>query len=176
MSELVASTYRILGEIARTDTGTVFEAHDALLDRLVALKLATREHGRPSLVVEARRCAAVRDPCSVQIHGMGLHDGAEYAIPERVAGRLLRDELDRTLPVDVYLARLRKLTAAVARAHEAGIAIGDISGATVLLMPEDRLVLGRLSLSQVPAYGPHGQILAPEVVRGDVQKNDIGAA
>lgn len=176
MGELVASTYRILGEIARTDTGTVFEAHDTMLDRLVALKLAPREHGKPSLVVEARRCAAVRDPCSVQIHGMGIHAGAEYAIGERVAGRLLRDELDRAVPADIYLARLRKLVAAVARAHEAGIAIGEVSGSTVLVMAEDRLVLGRLSLSQVPAHGPHGQILAPEVVRGEVSASDPVAA
>ncbi len=28
------------------------------------------------------------------------------------------------------------------------------------------MVLGRVSLSQVPAFGPLGQILAPEVVRG----------
>jgi CheY-like chemotaxis protein len=39
-----------------------------------------------------------------------------------------------------------------------------------------RLVLGRLSLSQVPAFGPLGQILAPEVVRGDVEAHDPAAA
>ena len=71
-------------------------------------------------------------------------------------------------------ARLRTLVAAVARAHEGGIAVGDISGATVLVCPDQhgRLVLGRLSLSQVPAFGPHGQILAPEVVRGEVEASD----
>ncbi len=174
--EVVGSAYTIDCEIARTETGVVFEAHDMLLDRLVALKLAWRDPGTPSLIVEARRCAAVRDSCAVQIYGMGRHDSVEYAVSERVRGRLLRDTHDRTKPADVYLTRLRRLIGAVARAHEAGIAIGDISGATVLVEDEDRLVLGRLSLSQVPAFGKHGQILAPEVVRGETDPQDPAAA
>jgi hypothetical protein len=151
MSELVAQTYRILGEIARTETGTVFEAHDVMLDRLVAVKVALREHGKPSLVVEARRCAAVHDPCAVVIHGMGIHAGAEYVAGERVTGRLLGELSDAKMPVELYLARVRKLVAGVARAHDAGVPIGEISGGTVLVTAEERIVLGRLSLSQVPA-------------------------
>jgi CheY-like chemotaxis protein len=46
----------------------------------------------------------------------------------------------------------------------------------VLVDDDGRLVLGRLSLSQVPAFGPHGQILAPEVVRGAVEASDPAAA
>jgi serine/threonine-protein kinase len=173
--EVIASTYQVKGEIARTDDGVVFEARDMLLDRPVALKLAWRDPGTPSLIAEARRCAAVRDPCAVQVHGMGTHNGVEFAVAERVQGTLLTAELAQPLAPDRYLARLRTLVAAVARAHEAGIAVGDISGSTVLVT-NNRLVLGRLSLSQVPAFGPHGQILAPEVVRGEVEAGDPDAA
>jgi CheY-like chemotaxis protein len=176
--EVVASTYRIVGEIARTDDGAVFEAHDMLLERPVALKVAWRDPGTPSLIAEARRCAAVLDPCATQIHGMGNHNGVEYAVGERVIGHLLRDELEEPLAPAVYLSRLRTIVSAVARAHEAGIAVGDISGDTVLVCPEQhgRLVLGRLSLSQVPAFGPDGPILAPEVVSGEVAADDPAAA
>jgi serine/threonine-protein kinase len=159
--EVIASTYQIKDEIARADDGVVFDARDMLLDRPVALKLAWRDPGNPSLIAEARRCAAVRDPCAVQVHGMGTHNGLEYAVGERVVGRLLHDEVQDRLAPDVYLTRLRTLTRAVARAHEGGIAVGDISGATVIVGPDGRLVLGRLSLSQVPAFGRLGQILAP---------------
>jgi eukaryotic-like serine/threonine-protein kinase len=174
--DVVASMYAVRGEVARTETGIVHEARDMLLDRLVAIKLAWRDPGMPSLVPEARRCAQVRDPCAVAIHGVGNHQGIEYVVAERAIGVLLREQLRQRLPADVYLARLRALVAAVARAHESGVAIGDLSGATILAAPDGRLILGRLSLSQVPAFGPHGQVLAPEVVRGAVQASDPAAA
>jgi serine/threonine protein kinase len=174
--DVVASTYAIRDEIARTDTGVVFEARDMMLDRPVALKLAWRDPGMPSLILEARRCAAVRDACAVAIYGMGNHQGVEYVVGERVTGRLLGDVLVRPPSAPEHLARFRTLVAAVMRAHEGGIAVGDISGSTVLVCDEGRMVLGRVSLSQVPAFGPLGQIFAPEVVRGDVEASDPRAA
>ncbi len=173
--EVVASTYQIQHELVRTDSGAVFEARDMLMDRQVAFKLAWRDPDSAPLIHEARRCAAVRDPCAVGVHAMGTHNGVNFVVGERVTGTLLAELLaDQTS--EVYLTRLRRLVAAVARAHEHGVAIGDISGATVLVDPAGRMVLGRLSLSQVPAFGPLGQILAPEVVRGEVEAGDPAAA
>jgi len=174
--EVVASTYTIRSELTRTDTGIVYEARDMMIDRPVALKLAWRDPGLPSLILEARRCAAVRDLCAAAIYGMGNHQGIEYVVGERVTGRLLADLVAPPLAPHELLAKFRQLAAAVARAHEAGIAIGDISGATVLVEPTGRMVLGRLSLSQVPAFGPRGRVLAPEVVRGSVEAADPSAA
>lgn len=174
--EVVASMYAIRDEIARTDTGVVFEGRDMLLDRLVAIKLAWRDPGTPSMILEARRCAAVRDPSAVAIHGMGNHHGTEFVVAERVTGTLLRDALETPLSAEDYLGKLRTLVAAVARAHACGIAIGDISGATILVDRDGRMVLGRLSLSQVPAFGALGRILAPEVLRGEVEASDPAAA
>src|SRR5262245_21251522 len=165
--EVIASTYTIREEIARTDTGVVFEARDMMLDRLVALKLAWRDPGMPSLILEARRCAAISDPCAVAIYGMGNHQGVEYVVGERVTGQLLGETIVKPPSAPEHLARFRTLVAAVTHAHEAGIAVGDISGSTVLVCGEGRMVLGRVSLSQVPAFGPLGQVLAPEVVRGE---------
>lgn len=174
--ELVAQAYTVRDELARATDGVVFEARDMLLDRLVAIKLAWRDPGTPSLILEARRCAAVHDPCAVAVHTMGHHHGVEYVIAERVVGTLLRDLVQQRVPADRFLTQLRTLVAAVARAHGAGVAIGDLSGATILLEPGGRLVLGRLSMSQVPAFGPLGRILAPEVVRGEVEGADPAAA
>ncbi|MBA3539185.1 MAG: hypothetical protein H0T79_06125, partial [Deltaproteobacteria bacterium] len=93
VGEVIASTYMVKRELARTDTGIVFEARDMMMDRSVAVKLAWRDPGTPSLLQEARRCATVRDPCAVAVHGMGTHNGMEYAIGERVTGVLLREQL-----------------------------------------------------------------------------------
>jgi CheY-like chemotaxis protein len=174
--EVVASAYTIRCELARTETGIVYEAHDMLVDRLVALKLAWRDPGMPSLVIEARRCAQVRDPCAVAIHCIGNYQSIEYVVAERVTGTMLRDLLQISLPTQEYLTKLRALIAAVARAHEHGVAVGDISGSTILVDKDGRMILGRLSMSQVPAFGPLGQILAPEVVRGEVAPSDPAAA
>ena len=173
--DLVGASYTIREEVARSETGIVYEAKDMLLDRLVAIKIAT-DPSLGSMMFEARRCAAVRDDCAAAIYGMGTHQGAEYIVGERVTGTILSKVLEDQLSPEVYLGKLRRLTAAVAHTHEAGIAIGDLSGATVLVGADERLVLGRLSLSQVPALGRHGQILAPEVIRGEAQLTNPAAA
>lgn len=174
--DLVGASYTIRDPIARAEDGIVFEAKDMLLDRLLALKLAWRDVGLPSMIFEARRCAAVRAECAAAIYGMGTHQGIEYIVGERLTGTLLRDVLGIPMSPEQYLTKLRGVASAVARAHEAGIAIGEISGSTVMVGTNGRLVLGRLSLSQVPSFGPHRQILAPEVVRGEVEASDPAAA
>ncbi|MBA3465045.1 MAG: hypothetical protein H0T46_34240 [Deltaproteobacteria bacterium] len=173
--DLVGASYTIREEVARSETGIVYEAKDMLLDRLVAIKLAT-DPSLGSMMFEARRCAAVRDDCAASIYGMGTHQGAEYIVGERVTGTILSKVLEDQLSPEVYLIKLRRLTAAVAHTHEAGIAIGDISGSTVLVGADERLVVGRLSLSQVPALGRHGRILAPEVIRGEAELMNPAAA
>jgi CheY-like chemotaxis protein len=172
----VGSTYAIRREVVRTETGVVFEARDLMLDRLVAIKLAWRDPGMPSLLPEARRCAQVRDACAVAVHGIGSHHGVEYVVAERVGGSRLATMIDGSREPGAYLARLRSIVAAVARAHEFGVAVGEVSGATVQIYEDGRAVLGRLSLSQVPAFGRHGQVLAPEVARGEVAPEDPAAA
>jgi hypothetical protein len=175
--EVVASTYAIKDELGRTDAGVLYEARDMLIERTVALKLSWRDPGTPPLLPEARRCAAVRDPAAVAIHGLGNHLGAPFVVGERVRGQLLAAHLAATpRAVPSYLDHLRKLVAAVARAHDAGIAVGELSGETVLVADDGRLVLGRLSLSQVPAFGVAGPRPAPEVARGEVASDDPAAA
>lgn len=173
--EVVASTYVVRDEIARSDTGIVFSARDMMFNRPVALKLGWRDRGSSSLLEEARRCASVTGNCSVQIHNAGTHNGVEYVVGEFVQGKLLHHKLVRSLPDAVYLARLRTLVEAVTCSHAAGVAVGEISGATVLVDANGRVVLGALSLSQVPIFGRHGQIFAPEVVRGDIAATDPAA-
>ncbi len=143
--EVVGGCYSIREQLAETDTGTVYEARDMMLDRPVALKLGRPD--APSLIIESRRTALVRDPCAVAIHGMGSHQGREYVVAERVTGTLLREVASPTTAI--YLSRFRTLVAAVARAHDAKVAIGDLSGASILV-DGTRLVFGRLSMSQVP--------------------------
>ncbi|MEO7732101.1 MAG: hypothetical protein ABIY55_14095, partial [Kofleriaceae bacterium] len=114
--DLVGTSYTIREPIARDADGIVFEAKDMLLDRLLALKLAWRDPGQPSMIFEARRCASVRAECAAAIYGMGTHQGIEYIVGERITGTLLREVLDKPMTPEQYLTKLRGIASAVARA------------------------------------------------------------
>ena len=126
--DVVASTYTVRGEVARTETGVVYEARDMMIDRPVALKLAWRDPGMPSLILEARRCAAVRDPCAVAVHGMGNHQGIEYVVAERVTGRLLGYTVAQPLLPPEHLAKLRQLATAQSSRHSEPRQLGASMG------------------------------------------------
>ena len=180
--EVVSSAYHVRREMVRTDTGAVYEAWDMLLERPVALKLAWRDPGSPSLIAEARRCAAVADPAAVATYGVGNHRGVEYVVAERVEGVTLRQHVtshvsagDIVSPAQVLELMLR-VARGVAASHRARIALGEVSGETALVTPAGRVVLGRLSLSQVPSVGADEACWAPEAITGQKNPSDPAAA
>jgi serine/threonine protein kinase len=179
--EVVDSAYQISAHLTNTETGAVYEARDMLLDRPVAMKLAWRDPNAARLLPEARQCSTVRGGPAVTVFALGNHHNTEYVVCERVTGERLADRLARGSLEDLELIELwRKLVAAVAECHAAGMAVGDVSGATALLTAarasERRVVLGRFSMSQLPAVGPFGQIFAPEIARGLAGADDPMAA
>lgn len=180
--EVVSSTYNVRRQLARTDSGSVYEAWDMLLERAVALKLAWRDPGSPSLVAEAKRCAAVADPAAVATYGVSNHRGVEYIVGERVEGATLRQHVaglvatGEPMPSVQLVDLLSRIARGVAAAHRARIAIGEVSGETVLITPGSRVVLGRLSLSQVPSVGADEVCVAPEAITGQRSPSDPSAA
>jgi len=182
LGEVVSSAFQIRRDLARTETGQVFGAWDMLLERPMAIKVAWRDPGTPSLVPEARRCTAVGDPGAVAIHAVANHRGVEYVIGERVEGVTLREHAtahaaaSAHVPAAEVLDLTLRIGRAVAAAHRARIAIGEISGETVLVTAGPRIVLGRLSLSQVPAVGADEVYWAPEVITGQQSPSAPAAA
>ncbi len=179
--EVVDSAYQIVSHLGNGETGAVYEAKDMLLDRPVALKLAWRDPNSPRLLPEARQCSAVRGGPAVTVFAVGNHHGTEYVVSELVTGERLSDKIARGPVEDQELIELwRKVVAAVAECHAAGMAVGDVSGPTALITTtrasERRVVLGRFSMSQLPAVGRFGQIFAPEIARGLAGADDPMAA
>ncbi len=167
---MVSSAYQIRQPVARTDTGQVFEAWDMLVERPVALKVAWRDPGASPILPEARRAAAVLDPIAVGIYAIGNHRGVEVAIAERVTGRTVADlagaylTSGAVMPGPDVLEILLRAARGVAAAHAAQVICGEISGETVLVAPGRRVVIGSLSLSQVPSFGAAKVVWAPELV------------
>ncbi len=175
--DVVASAYQVRTEVVRTETGPVYVAWDLQLHREVALKLAWRDPGAPSLVGEAEWCAQVRAGCAVQIFALAQHHGVPLVVAERAPGGVVRAQLTPGgLTAPRVLERATTAIAGVVAAHDAGLAVGELSGETVAMDPTGRLVFGRMSLSQVPSVGAHGMCLAPEALVGDVSPSDPNAA
>ncbi len=184
---------RVLGE---GGMGTVFEAHDEKLDRVVAVKVVKPEHFRnPTVrgrfVEEAHAIAAIRHPNVVDLFDSGdLGDGSMFLVMERLEGRDLSDLHrfeGRGTPAQVA-SLLRQGAAALGAAHRAGIVHRDIKPENVFLCPEKegfrvrlldfglaKRVDGDLRLTQsglivgTPAWMPPEQITGREVdERADV--------
>src|SRR6266496_4293480 len=102
MGNLVGQ-YRLSEVIRRGGMSTVYKAHQASLDRWVAVKVLAHP-GDPQFVArferEARSIARLQHPNIVPIHDFGEQDGQVYLVVQYVEdGRSLDDLLGRPLEV-----------------------------------------------------------------------------
>ncbi len=127
----------VMEKIGEGAFGEVFRAHDAVLDRDVALKLLKKELGTPHkshvFIEEAKRLAKVRHPNVLAIHGANIHEGSAGFWADLIAGQTLK-ELYNTGPLDysTLLNITRQITRGVDAIHYAGIIHGDIKPANIM--------------------------------------------
>ncbi len=129
--------------------GEVYRAHDARLQRDVAIKVlpdsvANDPERLARFEREARLLAALNHPSIAQVHGLE-ESGASTAsgrvtralVMEFVEGETLADRLARgPIPIDDALPIARQLTDALASAHERGIVHRDLKPANIKLQPD----------------------------------------
>ncbi|GAA3946857.1 hypothetical protein GCM10023085_31320 [Actinomadura viridis] len=184
---LVGGRYRLLTAVGRGGMGTVWRAHDEMLDREVAVKevLLRRElsdqeradrHRRT--LREARASARLNHPGVVTVHDVVDEDDRPWIVMELVRARSLQEILDSEgpLPPSRTAGIGRQVVGALRAAHAIGILHRDVKPANVLITPEDRAVLTDFGIAQVagdvtltqtgllvgsPAY------MSPERVRGE---------
>ncbi|MBX3206942.1 MAG: protein kinase [Labilithrix sp.] len=176
---LLQGVYEIRGVLGEGAMGQVFEAHDTLLERRVAIK-AHWPDTLLSIRHEARALAPIRHPSIVTVHALGKHDGVEFTVMEYVAGSPWSQHLERMreagepAPVLETLDILERIADGLEAVHGAGLAHGDVKPANVLLAP-NRVMLTDLGLVRVEgrplglrAVAGTPTYLAPEVVSGDI--------
>jgi WD40 repeat protein/tetratricopeptide (TPR) repeat protein len=128
--------------------GVVYQARQAGLNRLVALKMILAgAHAGPDDVArfkaEAEAVARLQHPGIVQIHEVGDHDGLPFFSLELVPGGSLAQRLHGTpLPPRQAAALVARLARAVHAAHQAGIVHRDLKPANVLLQEGPDVPLG----------------------------------
>jgi predicted Ser/Thr protein kinase len=174
------SRYRLVRELGRGATATVFLARDVALDLDVALKVLhpqlagpSRSGARRRFFAEARLAAAIRHPGVVAIYDV---DEVSRALAmEYVSGATLRERF-RGHPGGLDAGELdrlaRHLLDALAFVHAHGIVHGDLKPSNLLLRAPGEVVIADFGAAQlasdVRASGPGGTplYLAPEQFRG----------
>ncbi len=130
--------YEIKQEIGRGGMATVFEAHDPLFERTVALKMLPREfmheaEFRARFTREARTIATLEHPAIVPVYDFGEENGQPYLVMRLMTGGSLSDRLaDGPIPIDEAAVILKRLGSALDRAHSMGIIHRDLKPSNVL--------------------------------------------
>jgi serine/threonine protein kinase len=136
--ELPPDRYTIRSLIGRGGMGAVYEAHDRLLDRAVALKVsnaATSDSGLDQrLRHEGRVLASLEHPGIVPVHDAGeLADGRWFYVMKLVRGRSLRDHLATLSGESAILAVFERIAETVAFAHAAGVIHRDLKPSNIMV-------------------------------------------
>jgi Protein kinase domain/WD40-like Beta Propeller Repeat len=141
-TDLVGQTwgaYTIVAPLGAGGMGEVYQAHDARLDRDVALKVLRSEvsadpERRARLAREAKSLAALGHPNIGAIFGLEERDGAVALILELVEGPTLAERLeDGPLPAPEALAVARQIAEALQAAHDKGFVHRDLKPANIVL-------------------------------------------
>ncbi len=132
--------------------GTVWEAHDTVLDRPVAVKEVILPPGvgdeqRAVLIEratrEARTAARISHRGIIAIYDAVRHDGRPWIVMELVPSRSLDQIItdDGPLPAARVAAVGREVLSALTCAHAAGVIHRDVKPANILIGRDGRIVL-----------------------------------
>jgi len=171
--------FRLLREVARGGSGTVYLAEDELLGRRVAYKIYhQRRDQQGQLEREARLSVRLRGPGVIRVFDADPERGwiaMEWANGGSLRDRLASGRVAELLPVSDWLG---DVVAALTRVHDEGLVHGDLKPANVLFCDDGRPLLtdfgachasGEAQLAGTPGYmSPERLDGAPMDPRDDV--------
>ena len=131
--------YEVLGLIGAGGMGEVYKAHDARLNRSVAIKVLSEDipadpDRRLRFAREAKTIAALNHPRICTVFDVGEHDGATFLVMEHLEGKTVAERLrEGPVPLDRALEIAAEIADALAVAHSRAIVHRDLKPANVML-------------------------------------------
>ena len=144
--------YHLIERVGRGGMGEVYRAHDAILDRPVAVKLISDIDPDPAardrFMQEARAAARLSHPNVLTVYRVGEVDGRPYLITEFISGKTL-DQLERPVPWRRALALGVGLCRGLAAAHRRGVLHRDIKPGNAILTADGEVKLLDFGLAKL---------------------------
>lgn len=131
--------YRIVRLLGQGGMGSVYEAHQADLNRSVALKvlseeLSERPNFRERFSREAQALAALNSPHVIQVYEHGVVDDRLFIATQLVDGPDLRQLTEgRPMPAPSAVGLTVQVASALADVHDAGLVHRDIKPSNILV-------------------------------------------
>jgi len=149
--------YRIVRVLGQGAFGTVYLAHDTLLDRPVAVKeltitAQTDEVAFKRFIQEARVAGGLNHPHVVTVYALKVVEPHVYLAMEYLAGGSLRALLEQCgpLPVEQAVRIAAEVCEGLAAAHAKRIVHRDVKPENILLTDNGRAKVGDFGIAHVP--------------------------
>ena len=148
--------YELTAHLARGGMADVYQGHDRLLNRRVAVKVLHSQLSNDDAFVkrfrkEAQAAANLTHPNIVGIYDWGQVDQTYFIVMELVEGRSLRDVLksEGTLLPRRAVEIAADMSAALSVAHRAGLVHRDIKPGNILLAPDGTVKVTDFGIARV---------------------------
>jgi len=160
MSIAQLGRFKITGTLGKGAMGTVYRAHDPLIDRTVAIKtigcagLSAEEKKafEERFYCEAKSAGRLNHPNIVTIHDAGRTDDLAYIAMEYLNGRTLQEILDAgvALPVERSAEIAARIADGLAFAHTNGVVHRDIKPANIMVFENGSIKIADFGVALIP--------------------------